>query len=140
MKITLNELRNLIKSVIIEAKEETKGTAKPNPLIAKTKKMVDELNQLINEVNPMFDDSEDIHGVQDSSSSWGTSYIYQPITFNEKKGLTIISKDVYDSKKSDKDEISIENLEYDGIPTLQDIKRMYNSAKRKLEKEKMKKS
>jgi hypothetical protein len=76
----------------------------------------------------------------DSSSSWGTSYIYQPITFNEKKGLTIISKDVYDSKKSDKDEISIENLEYDGIPTLQDIKRMYNSAKRKLEKEKMKKS
>ena len=140
MKITLNELRNLIKSVIIEAKEEAKGTAKPNPLIAKTKKLVDELNKIINEVNPMFDDSEDIMGVQDSSSTWGTSYIYQPITFNDKRGLTIISTDVYDSKKPDKEVIAIARLEYDGIPTLQDIKKMYNAAKRKLEKEKMRNS
>jgi hypothetical protein len=129
MKITLNELRNLIKSVIIEAKEEAKGTNKPNSLIAKTKKMVDELNELIDEVNPMFNDK--VKGVEDRTATMGNVFIYKSISFNDKTGLTI---KYTKNGKSDVVNFPIKNLEFDGIPNLQDIKRMYNSAKKKLQK------
>lgn len=144
MKITLTELRNLVKNIIKEEvsketnKEKSEEQKEQEKVIKTIKKMVEEVNALINEVNPMFEDSEDIHGVKEPNSTWETSYIYQPISFDEKKGLTIVSKDVYSPKKIDTDKISLDNLHNDGIDNLKHIKNMYNSAKRKLQKEKMK--
>jgi hypothetical protein len=133
----INSFNELIR-FITDSSEEFDAFLASKPIIKKVKNLVDELNQLINVVNPMFENSENIHGVEDSSSTWGTSYIYEPITFNENEGLTITSTDVH-SQESDIDKIKITRLEFDGIPTLQNIKKMYNQAKKKLEIEKMKK-
>ncbi len=133
----INSFNDLIR-FITDSSEEFDAFLASKPIIKKVKTLVDELNKLIEVVNPMFEKSENIQGVEDSSSTWGTSYIYEPISFNENEGLTITSTDVY-SQKSDIDKIKIAYLEFDGIPTLQKIKRMYNQAKKKLEIEKMKK-
>lgn len=139
MKITLTELRQLVKNIIKEeaSKETNKSEEQKEQmkLVKTIKKMVEDVNALIKEVNPMFEDSENIHGVTDSSSTMESADVYEPITFDEKKGLTISYKNVFGKKETDK--ISLANLEFDGIENLRLIKKMYNTAKRKLEREKM---
>ena len=143
MKITLTELRNLVKNIIREEVSKEKPVKKSEEekeqenIVKKVKKMIDEINPLINEVNDMIEDSEDVLGVVDTSGTWQAEYIYQPIRFDEKKGLIIVNTEVRNGKK-DTEVISLDNLVYDAVPNLNLIKKMYNSAKRKLQKEKMK--
>jgi hypothetical protein len=138
MKITLTELRNLVKNIIREEVSKEKPVKKSEEeieqeeLIKKVKKMVEQVNTLIKEVNPMFKTSDSIKGVTDSSLTIESEDVYDPIIFNEKNVLTISYDDMYRKKHTEK--IPLSRLHNDGIENLMLIRKMYNSAKRKLQK------
>lgn len=141
MKITLTELRNLVKNIIREEVSKEKPVKKSEEekeqerIITKIKKMIAEINPLINEVNVMIKKSEIVQGVVDTSGTWQAPYIYEPIIFDEDEGLIIVDTDVSNGTKKT-EEIPLSRLHNDGVAELMLIRKMYNSAKRKLQNEK----
>ena len=96
------------------------GPASNNP---KIEKLVAGINDLIAQA---VDSDGDPIGVVDPTSTWEEPYVYEPIQY--KNGhLKIVSKSPY-QKTSDVDIILSRDMEFDGIPTLRLIMRMYKKA------------
>lgn len=96
------------------------GPARNNP---KIEKLVAGINDLIAQA---VDSDGDPVGVVDPTSTWEEPYVYEPIQY--KNGhLKIVSKSPY-QKTSDVDIILSRDMEFDGIPTLRLIMRMYKKA------------
>lgn len=96
------------------------GPAKNNP---KIEKLVAGINDLIAQA---VDSDGDPIGVVDPTSTWQERYVYEPIQYRNGQ-LKITSKSRY-QRTSDVDIILSRNMEYDGIPTLRLIMRMYKKA------------
>ena len=96
------------------------GPARNNP---KIEKLVAGINDLIARA---VDSDGDPIGVVDTSGTWQEPYVYEPIQY--KNGhLKITSKSPY-QRTSDVDIILSRDMEFDGIPTLRLIMRMYKKA------------
>ena len=96
------------------------GPARNNP---KIEKLVAGINDLIAQA---VDSDGDPIGVVDTSGTWQEPYVYEPIQY--KNGhLKITSKSPY-QRTSDVDIILSRDMEFDGIPTLRLIMRMYKKA------------
>lgn len=89
----------------------------------KIEKLVAGINDLIARA---VDSDGDPIGVVDPTSTWEEPYVYEPIQYKNGR-LKIISKSPY-QKTSDVDIILPRNMEFDGIPTLKLIMRMYKKA------------
>lgn len=89
----------------------------------KIERLVDSVNSLIERA---VDEDGDAIPVIDNSGTWESPTLYEPIMYDGKY-LTIISRELYKDKKNE-DIISNENMEFDGIPTLQLIARLYKKA------------
>lgn len=96
------------------------GPAKNNP---KIEKIVAGINDLIAKA---VDSDGDPIGVVDPTSTWEEPYVYEPIQYKNGQ-LKIVSKSPY-QKTSDVDIILSRDMEFDGIPTLRLIMRMYKKA------------
>lgn len=89
----------------------------------KIEKLVAGINDLIARA---VDSDGDPIGVVYPTSTWEEPYVYEPIQYKNGR-LKIISKSPY-QKTSDVDIILPRNMEFDGIPTLRLIMRMYKKA------------
>lgn len=89
----------------------------------KIEKLVAGINDLIARA---VDSDGDPIGVVDPTSTWEEPYVYEPIQYKNGR-LKIISKSPY-QKTSDVDIILPRNMEFDGIPTLKLIMRMYKKS------------
>lgn len=98
----------------------------------KIEKFVNELNQLIQSA---VDSDGDPIAVVDTSGTWEEPYVYLPIEYVNGK-LKITSKSQY-KNEPEVDVISRQNMEYDGVPTLRLIKRLYTAAIKKQSKPQM---
>ena len=88
---------------------------------------VQRLVTLVNELIKMAVDSDgDPIGVVDTSGTWEEPYIYQPIIYQNGQ-LKITSNSVY-GNKPETEVILKRNMEFDGIPTLKNIAKMYRKA------------
>lgn len=96
------------------------GPAKNNP---KIEKLVAGINDLIAKA---VDSDGDPIGVVDPTSTWEEPYVYEPIQYKNGQ-LKIVSKSPY-QKAADVDIILSRDMEFDGIPTLRLIMRMYKKA------------
>ena len=121
-------LKDLEKEIMfaIRAKKNWKGgikegVAQNNP---KIEKYVNQINELIAQA---FDSAGDPIGVVDPTSTWEEPYIYEPIIYRN-GALKIISYSNYQPGKINTDIVRSSDMEYDGIPTLQLLSRMYKKA------------
>lgn len=92
----------------------------------KIEKFVSDLNTLISKA---IDGDGNPIGVTDKSSTWEKGYIYAPIVY-QNGFLKISSKNALASKW-DTELIRKNNMEFEGIPTLKYIKRLYVAAMNK---------
>lgn len=120
LKIRIEKLMN--KSV----KESTMTNLKEAPTSAndpKIQRIVDQINALIASAK---DSDGDPLGVIDRTGTWEEPIIYEPLVY--KNGtLKITTRKVYGTG-IDVDFIKKSNMEYDGIPTLRNIMKMYKRA------------
>lgn len=128
IKIKESELKQLVEGVI--KKTMLEGVAVNSP---KIEKYVNSINELISQA---VDSVGDPIGVIDPTSTWEEPYVYEPIIYRNGT-LKIVSSSVYDPNKKNVDTIKSRDMEYDGIPTLQLISRMYKKALKKKQNEKL---
>lgn len=96
------------------------GPARNNP---KIEKLVAGINDLIAQA---IDSDGDPIGVVDTSGTWQEPYVYEPIQY--KNGhLKIVSRSIYKSTPEVYTILS-RDMEFDGIPTLRLIMRLYKKA------------
>jgi hypothetical protein len=107
-----------------EVKEDMQTTNEATKPNRKIEKLVQDVNFLISKA---YDSDGDPIGVIDSTSTWEEPYVYLPIEYSNGR-LKIISYSLYNQNKKDVDNISAANIEFDGIPTLQHIGKMYRKA------------
>jgi len=114
---TLNDVNPyIIENVIKE------GVVKNNP---KIEKYVNGINELIAQA---VDSDGDKLGVIDPTSTWEEPFTYDPIIY-QNGALKITSYSPYTNKgNANVDIIRSKDMEYDGIPTLQLLSRMYKKA------------
>lgn len=96
----------------------------------KIERFINGLNQLIASA---VDSDGDPIPVVDRSGTWEEPYVYYPIEYVNGK-LKITQKSVY-KNEPEVEVISRANMEYDGVPTLRNIKKMYNAAIKRYNKE-----
>lgn len=96
----------------------------------KIQKLVNEINGLISDA---YDEDGEPYGITDPSSTWAVETIYDPIEYRNGR-LFITSRESYSNDKKT-EIINKPNMEYDGIPTLQFIRKRYKAEfkKRNLE-------
>jgi hypothetical protein len=96
----------------------------------KIEKLVNEINGLISDA---YDDDGDPYGITDPSGTWEVETIYDPIEYRNGR-LIITSREAHSNKK-ETEVINKSNMDSDGIPTLQFIRRRYKAEfkKRNLE-------
>ena len=99
------------------------GPAKNNP---KIQKLVDGINQLISQA---VDSDGDPIGVVEPQTTWEEPVVYSPIQYRN-GALKIISNSGYRGE-SQTYNILARDMEYEGIPTLRLIMRMYKKAVKK---------
>lgn len=94
----------------------------------KVEKLVGVINKMITDA---IDSDGDPIGVIDTSGTWEEPMIYSPIIY--KNGvLKISSRSVYDTSGKPNTEVILKrNMEFDGIPTLLNIKKQYVKALKK---------
>ncbi len=92
----------------------------------KIQKIVEFINSLIAQAVDMYGDPIP---VLDNTQTWEQPYVYSPIEYRNGR-LKIVStpQPNYNNAAPDVDVISKPNMEYDGIPTLRLISRMYKKA------------
>ena len=100
--------------------EPVKKRSLNNP---KIEKYVNNLNQLIASA---IDSDGDPIPVVDKSGTWEEPCVYSPIIYKN-GALKVVYHTLHDNKP-EVDVILKRNMEYDGIPTLQNIKKLYNAA------------
>ena len=98
--------------------EETSGTNDP-----KIQRLVDGINQLITQA---IDSDGDPIGVIEPGGTWEEPVMYSPVEYKN-GALRIVTKSPYKADSST-ETILARNMEYDGIPTLRLIMRMYKKA------------
>jgi hypothetical protein len=108
---------------VVDEAEINEAPAKNNP---KIEKFVLDLNQLITSA---IDSDGDPIPVIDKSSTWEEPYIYYPILYKN-GSLLVKSKSVY-KNDIESETILKRNMEFDGIPYLKLIKRLYTAALKK---------
>jgi hypothetical protein len=121
-KITINELRSIIRTVINEDKNQY------NKVIEQTQKLVDEINNLIDKA--IDSDGDPIH-VVDKSGTWEEPMIYDKIRLSPSGILNISYVEPMSSNKKNSEKINKTDLELDGIPTLKNIRALYKKALKK---------
>jgi len=101
------------------------GTNRNEP---KVEKLVNLINQMITDA---IDTDGDPIGVIDTTGTWEEPMVYTPIIY--KNGvLKITSRSVYDTGGKPNTEVILKrNMEFDGIPTLLNIKKQYVKALKK---------
>lgn len=92
------------------------------------------IERKVAEINAMIAKAIDKEGdpidVIDKSGTWQEPMIYKPIIY--KNGSLIIEyTEPYSPGKVNKEKISKANMEFDGIPTLNNIAKMYRAALKK---------
>ena len=92
----------------------------------KIEKLVAGINELISKA---IDEDGDPIGVIDTTNTWEEPYVYSPIEYKN-GALKITSKSIY-GKDEEVDVIKKSDMEYEGIPTLRNIMRMYKRALKK---------
>lgn len=92
--------------------------------IPKIEKYVNQINDLISQA---YDSDGDPIGVVDPTSTWEEPYIYEPIVYKN-GALKIVSRSNYQPGKVNTDIVRSSDMEYEGIPTLQLLSRMYKKA------------
>ena len=92
----------------------------------KIEKLVAGINELISKA---IDEDGDPIGVIDTTSTWEEPYVYSPIEYKN-GALKVTSKSVY-GKDKEVDMIKKSDMEYDGIPTLRNIMKMYKRVLKK---------
>lgn len=109
-----------------QAARDVKSTVSEGPATndPKIERMVAEINKLI---EAAIDEDGDPIGVIDTSNTWQEPYVYKPIEYKN-GSLKITSYSVYNQNKPEIDIIKKSNMEWDGIPTLRDIMKMYKKA------------
>jgi hypothetical protein len=117
------ELANFIGKRINENTSINEAPAINNP---KIEKIVAGINELISKA---IDEDGDPIGVIDTTGTWQEPYVYSPIEYKN-GALKIISKSVY-GNDNEVDIIKKSNMEFDGIPTLRNIMKMYKRALKK---------
>lgn len=119
-------------SAIISCKEDSKVIKEGvGANIPKIEKYVNKINELISQA---FDSEGDPIGVVDPTSTWEEPYVYEPIIY--KNGiLKIVTYSWYKPTEKSVDIIKSRDMEYEGIPTLQLISRMYKKALKNKDKE-----
>ena len=110
------------------SKSLNEGVAQNNP---KIEKYVNQINQLIAQA---VDSDGDPIGVVDPTSTWEEPYIYEPIVY-QNGALKIVSRSNYQPGKINTDIVRSRDMEYDGIPTLQLLSRMYKKALKNKDRE-----
>lgn len=93
------------------------SSAKNDP---KIEKLVNQINQMI---ELAVDSDDEPIAVVDKSGTWEEPYIYFPIQYKN-GALKITSRSQY-KKTPEVEVINKRNMEYDGIPTLRNIAKMY---------------
>jgi hypothetical protein len=93
----------------------------------KIERMVSEINKLI---EAAIDEDGDPIGVIDTSNTWQEPYVYKPIEYKN-GALKLTSYSLYNQNKPEIDIIKKSNMEWDGIPTLRSIMKMYKKAIKK---------
>ena len=99
------------------------GPAKNDP---KIQKLVDGINQLISQA---VDSDGDPIGVIDPGTTWEEPEMYSPIQYSN--GALSITRTSPYKGTPETETILARNMEYDGIPTLRLIMRMYKKAVKK---------
>jgi hypothetical protein len=107
-------------------REEVRKIVSEGPAIndPKIEKLVKQINDLIASA---VDSDGDPIGVVDSTSTWEEPYVYKPIEYKN-GALKITSYSLYNQNKPETEIIKKSNMQMDGIPTLKNIIKMYNSA------------
>ncbi len=90
-------------------------------------KKVDEINDMISKAK---DDDGDPIGVIDTSGTWEEPMVYKPLVYKN-GALYIEYTQPYRPGKVNKEKITKANMEFDGIPTLNDIAKWYRKAIKK---------
>lgn len=108
---------------VVDEAEINESPAINNP---KVEKFVNDLNNLITSA---IDSDGDPIPVIDKSGTWEEPYIYYPIIYKN-GSLLVKSKSVY-KNDIESETISKRNMEFDGIPMLNLLKRLYTSALKK---------
>ena len=89
----------------------------------KIQKLVDEINSLISKA---VDSNNDPIGVIDNTSTWESPMVFQPIKYNLRGQLQISNSYPHEPRRGDDVEvINPRDMEFDGIPTLKNIRKMY---------------
>lgn len=92
--------------------------------IPKIEKYVNQINELISQA---VDSDGDRIGVVDPTSTYELEWIYEPMIYRN-GALKIVSYPVQKTREVHTDIIKSRDMEFDGIPTLQLISRMYKKA------------
>lgn len=127
-----NMVENVVRKVMLE-KQDNNNVIKEGigTNIPKIEKYVNQINNLISQA---FDSYGDPIGVIDPTSTWEEPYVYEPIIY--KNGiLKIVTYSLYKPTEKSVDVIKSGDMEYEGIPTLQLISRMYKKALKNKDKE-----
>lgn len=130
LKFVRDNIYGVLKSNNME--EAIVGAPKKSLNNPKIEKFVNDLNVLIKSA---IDSDGDPIAVVDASGTWQEPYVYLPIEYVNGK-LKITSKSQY-KNEPEVDVISRQNMEYDGVPTLRLIKKLYTAAVKKQAKPQM---
>lgn len=122
IKVKMNELRQVIAQIIKE-EEEAKSIDRRIP---KIQRLVDEINHLISQA--IDSDGEPI-GVIDTTNTWQSPMVYNQIIYSKNGSLKISNSYPMEPRKGiETDIIRMRDMEFDGIPTLLLIRRLYKKA------------
>lgn len=123
IKVKLNELRQVITQIIKEEEEEAKSIDRRIP---KIQRLVDEINHLISQA--IDSDGEPI-AVIDTTNTWQSPMVYNQIIYSKNGSLKISNSYPMEPRKGiETDIIRMRDMEFDGIPTLLLIRRLYKKA------------
>lgn len=122
IKVKMNELRQVIAQIIKE-EEEAKSIDRRIP---KIQRLVDEINHLISQA--IDSDGEPI-AVIDTTNTWQSPMVYNQIIYSKNGSLKISNSYPMEPRKGiETDIIRMRDMEFDGIPTLLLIRRLYKKA------------
>lgn len=113
---------------ILEYERKMKEPLTTNEAVSEKgiQKKVDEINDMIAKAK---DEDGDAIGVVDTSGTWQSAMYYKPIEY--KNGKLYIQYEEQGTKGITKDVINKANMEMDGIPTLNNIAKMYRKVIKK---------
>lgn len=123
-KLEKDDIVKLVDEAEVTESDINEAPAKNNP---KIEAYVNKLNELIRQA---VDGDGDPIGVVDKSGTWEEPVVYQPIIYSN--GALKIVSTKQTSNDPDTEIILSRNMEFDGIPTLKLLNRLYTNTIKKL--------